>query len=67
MISCWITTHILVVVAIRCSYTELVSVNLPKGLTCDKYMGTFMRLAGSYLTNPEAAEGCQYCPYTTTD
>ncbi|KAG1821596.1 pleiotropic drug resistance ABC transporter [Suillus subaureus] len=53
--------------AISCSYTELVSVNPPKGLTCDKYMGPFMQFAGGYLTNPEAAEGCQYCPYTTTD
>ncbi|KAG2154002.1 ABC-2 type transporter-domain-containing protein [Suillus clintonianus] len=53
--------------AIRCSYTELVSVNPPKGLTCGKYMGPFMQFAGGYLTNPEVAEGCQYCPYTTTD
>ncbi|KAG2347847.1 pleiotropic drug resistance ABC transporter [Suillus weaverae] len=53
--------------AISCSYTELVSVNPPKGLTCDKYMGSFMQFAGGYLTNPEAAESCQYCPYATTD
>ncbi|KAG1750901.1 ABC-2 type transporter-domain-containing protein [Suillus lakei] len=53
--------------AINCSNTELVSVNPPKDLTCDKYMGPFMQFAGGYLTNPEAAEGCQYCPYTTTD
>ncbi|KAG0701460.1 hypothetical protein DFH29DRAFT_564843 [Suillus ampliporus] len=53
--------------AIRCASTELVSVNPPKGLTCGKYMGPFTESAGGYLTNPEAAEGCQYCPYTTVD
>ncbi|KAG1809243.1 P-loop containing nucleoside triphosphate hydrolase protein [Suillus variegatus] len=31
------------------------------------YMGPFMEFAGGYLTNPEAAEGCQYCPYRTAD
>jgi len=72
MISRWITVHILVLVAIggeaiSCSYMELVSVNPPKGLTCDKYMGPFMQFAGGYLTNPDAAEDCQYCPYATTD
>ncbi|KAG2054926.1 pleiotropic drug resistance ABC transporter [Suillus hirtellus] len=53
--------------AITCSYTELVRVNPPVGLTCGKYMGPFMEFAGGYLTNPEAAEGCQYCPYKTAD
>ncbi|KAG0695928.1 P-loop containing nucleoside triphosphate hydrolase protein [Suillus ampliporus] len=53
--------------AISCSSTELVSVNPPKGLTCDKYMGPFMEFAGGYLTDPEATKGCQYCPYKTAD
>ncbi|KAG2044053.1 pleiotropic drug resistance ABC transporter [Suillus americanus] len=53
--------------AIICSSTELVSVNPPKGLTCGKYMDPFIEFAGGYLTNPGAAEGCQYCPYKTTD
>ncbi|KAG0695683.1 ABC-2 type transporter-domain-containing protein [Suillus ampliporus] len=53
--------------AIHCASTELVSVNPPNGLTCGKYMDPFMEFAGGYLTNPEAAEGCQYCPYTTAD
>ncbi|KAG2118374.1 ABC-2 type transporter-domain-containing protein [Suillus clintonianus] len=53
--------------SISCSSTELVSVNPPKGLTCDKYLGPFMEFAGGYLTNPEAAEGCQYCLTKTAD
>ncbi|KAG1766364.1 ABC-2 type transporter-domain-containing protein [Suillus placidus] len=53
--------------AISCSYTELVRVNPPKGLKCGKYMGPFMEFSGGYLTNPEATEGCQYCPYKTAD
>ncbi|KAG0701456.1 ABC-2 type transporter-domain-containing protein [Suillus ampliporus] len=52
---------------ISCSSTELVSVNPPNGLTCGKYMGPFMEFAGGYLTNPNATEGCQYCPYTTAN
>ncbi|KAG0701470.1 ABC-2 type transporter-domain-containing protein [Suillus ampliporus] len=52
---------------ISCASRELVSVNPPKGLTCDKYMGPFMEFAGGYLTNPDASEGCQYCPYETAD
>jgi ATP-binding cassette subfamily G (WHITE) protein 2 (SNQ2) len=53
--------------AVICSSTELVSVNPPEGLTCSKYMDPFIGFAGGYITNPGAAEGCQYCPYTTTD
>ncbi|KAG1782156.1 P-loop containing nucleoside triphosphate hydrolase protein [Suillus placidus] len=53
--------------AIICSSTELVSVNPPNGLTCGMYMDPFIEFAGGYLTNPGAAEGCQYCPYKTTD
>ncbi|KAG1745100.1 ABC-2 type transporter-domain-containing protein [Suillus paluster] len=53
--------------AIICSLTELVSVNPPEGLTCANYMTPFVEFAGGYLTNPEAAESCQYCPYTTAD
>ncbi|KAG1745080.1 ABC-2 type transporter-domain-containing protein [Suillus paluster] len=53
--------------AISCSSMELVSVNPPDSLTCSDYMTPFMEFAGGYLTNPEAAEGCQYCPYTTAD
>ncbi|KAG1857398.1 ABC-2 type transporter-domain-containing protein [Suillus subalutaceus] len=52
---------------INCSSTELVSVNPPKGLRCGNYLGPFIEFAGGYLTNPEAAEGCQYCPARTTD
>ncbi|KAG2364667.1 hypothetical protein BDR07DRAFT_1450169 [Suillus spraguei] len=47
--------------SVSCSSTEFVSVNPPKGLTCGNYMGPFMNFSGGYLTNPEAAEGCQYC------
>ncbi|KAG1869109.1 ABC-2 type transporter-domain-containing protein [Suillus tomentosus] len=52
---------------IICSSTELVSVNPPMGKTCSEYMDPFLKFAGGYLTNPGAAEGCQYCPYKTTD
>ncbi|KAG1894027.1 uncharacterized protein F5891DRAFT_985375 [Suillus fuscotomentosus] len=52
---------------IICSSTELVSVNLPMGMTCSEYMDPFLKFAGGYLTNPGAVEGCQYCPYKTTD
>ncbi|KAG2155262.1 ABC-2 type transporter-domain-containing protein [Suillus bovinus] len=53
--------------AVICSSTELVSVNPPMGQTCSEYMDPFIKFAGGYLTNPGAAEGCQYCPYKTTD
>ncbi|KIK39291.1 hypothetical protein CY34DRAFT_89506 [Suillus luteus UH-Slu-Lm8-n1] len=51
----------------RCPSIETVSVNPPKSLTCSKYMDPFMEFAGGYFTNPESAEGCQYCPAKTTD
>ncbi|KAG2754930.1 hypothetical protein P692DRAFT_20679319, partial [Suillus brevipes Sb2] len=47
--------------SINCSSTEVVSVNPPKGLPCGKYRDSFMEFAGGYLTNPEYAEGYQYC------
>ncbi|KAG1771085.1 hypothetical protein EV702DRAFT_1202115 [Suillus placidus] len=43
------------------------SVNPPKGLTYGNYMSPFVEFASGYLTNPEAAGGCQYCPAKTAD
>lgn len=47
--------------SINCSSTEVVSVNPPTGLPCGNYRDSFMEFAGGYLTNPECAEGYQYC------
>ncbi|KZS99528.1 uncharacterized protein LAESUDRAFT_667875, partial [Laetiporus sulphureus 93-53] len=44
---------------IRCSSTELVSLNLPSGQTCSDY--------GGYITNRDATSGCEYCEFTTAD
>ncbi|KAG1796897.1 uncharacterized protein BJ212DRAFT_409825 [Suillus subaureus] len=30
-------------------------------------MGSFIEFTGGYLMDPEAAEGCQHCPYKTAD
>ncbi|KAG1852984.1 hypothetical protein C8R48DRAFT_723978 [Suillus tomentosus] len=35
--------------------------------TVQQVHGPLHAIPGNYLTDPEAAEGCQYCPCTTTD
>ncbi|KAG2034501.1 ABC-2 type transporter-domain-containing protein, partial [Suillus americanus] len=52
---------------INCASIELVQINPPSGLSCATYMDPFISFAGGYLTNPDAATECLYCPYRTTD
>ena len=52
---------------ITCTLFELVALNPPRGLSCGEYLQSFTSVAGGYLTNPAASEGCLYCPFRTTD
>ena len=52
---------------ITCSSVEYVNVSPPGGLSCQQYLGQFINQSGGYITNPDALDNCQYCPYRTTD
>ncbi|BCS17871.1 ABC drug exporter AtrF [Aspergillus puulaauensis] len=52
-------------ITIQCSSTEATHFNPPPGSTCFDYANNFVTsIAGvGKLINPDATEGCQYCPY----
>lgn len=52
---------------VECAPEETAQFNVPAGETCQSYAGAFAQQAGGALLNPEATEGCQYCPYTVAD
>jgi ABC-type multidrug transport system permease subunit len=53
--------------AITCAPIEYVSITPPSGQTCQQYLGQYINNFGGYITNPGAANSCQFCPYRTTD
>ncbi|KAI9448645.1 ABC-2 type transporter-domain-containing protein [Russula earlei] len=52
---------------ITCAPIEYVTVNPPSGQTCQQYLGQYISNFGGYVTNPGAADNCQFCPFRTTD
>lgn len=52
---------------INCAPVEFVSLTPPQGLTCSSYLDPFINVAGGYLTNGDATNHCEYCPYRTTN
>ncbi|KAF2710440.1 ABC transporter-like protein [Pleomassaria siparia CBS 279.74] len=52
---------------VECTSAETAVFNAPSGQTCSAYAEDFLSTATGYLLNPDANEGCMYCPYTTGD
>ena len=52
---------------ITCAPAELVTIEPPTGMSCSAYMDPYISIAGGYLTNPNAAAECLFCPFRTTD
>ncbi len=52
---------------INCSSTELVTVDPPSGQLCGSFLQGYILRVGGYVTNPDAAIGCQFCSARTTD
>ncbi|OCB87187.1 hypothetical protein A7U60_g5703 [Sanghuangporus baumii] len=52
---------------IRCSSSELATIEPPNGQTCEQYLRDFISLSGGYLQNADATSGCEYCSYEFTD
>jgi len=52
---------------ITCAPIEYVTVSPPSGQTCQQYLGQFINDFGGYVTNPDAVDGCEFCPFRTTD
>lgn len=36
-------------------------------MTCQQYMGPFIKRAGGYLSNPDATSNCGFCQMSSTD
>ena len=52
---------------IICAPVEYVTIEPPLGQTCQQYLSQFINNFGGYVTNPDAANSCQFCSYRTTD
>lgn len=47
---------------VRCSSIELLHFEPPSGSTCASYMNSFIEFSGGYLTDPDSASICSFCP-----
>ncbi|KAK4234448.1 ABC-2 type transporter-domain-containing protein [Achaetomium macrosporum] len=53
---------------VSCSAVEMLHIDLPRGATtCGAYLEPYLRMAGGYLANLEAAADCRYCPVSDTN
>ncbi|GEQ70600.1 hypothetical protein JCM33374_g4278 [Metschnikowia sp. JCM 33374] len=52
---------------VKCTPRELVTFDPFQGQTCGQYMAGYMKVAGGYLTNPDATSGCNFCQISSTD
>ncbi|KAM0407508.1 hypothetical protein ACHAPD_012178 [Fusarium lateritium] len=52
---------------VQCSDIEFLQFQAPANLTCEKYAGPFVALAGGSFQNPDANQTCLYCPIASTD
>ncbi|SPO07766.1 probable ATP-binding multidrug cassette transport protein [Cephalotrichum gorgonifer] len=49
---------------VRCTESELIRFEAPRGLTCADYAGAWLQGAKGYLSNPNATGDCGYCQYS---
>jgi ABC-type multidrug transport system permease subunit len=54
-------------IPVRCDTSETAIFDAPPGQTCSSYASSFLSSAPGYLLNPDATQGCQYCPYSVGD
>jgi ATP-binding cassette, subfamily G (WHITE), member 2, PDR len=52
---------------VTCEPVELVYFEPTNGTTCGAYMADYIKLAGGYLTNPEATTSCGFCSVSDTN
>lgn len=50
-----------------CSEHEFTVMDPPQGQNCGQYLETYMSNNPGYLTNHDATENCQFCPFTVQD
>ncbi|KAJ5954284.1 hypothetical protein N7501_008563 [Penicillium viridicatum] len=54
-------------VEVQCSADEMAVFDPPSGQTCQQYLTEYLNTSPGYLTNPNASQGCTYCPYSVGD
>ncbi|KAF2138841.1 uncharacterized protein K452DRAFT_320945 [Aplosporella prunicola CBS 121167] len=52
---------------VHCAPAETAQFDAPPGQTCGSYAGAFASASTGALLNPEATEGCMFCPYSSGD
>ena len=52
---------------VHCEPAETAQFNAPPGQTCGSYAGAFANASTGALLNPDASEGCMFCPYSSGD
>lgn len=50
-------------IPVQCDPSETARFDPPPNQTCEDYAQSFADMAGGYLLNRDATEGCMYCPY----
>jgi len=50
-----------------CAAHEYVTITPPAGLTCAGWMGPYMKMAGGYVSNPDATSDCKFCAVSSTN
>lgn len=52
---------------ITCAATELVRLDPPSGQTCGAFLADYMSVAGGYLVDESATQGCEFCSIADTN
>lgn len=53
--------------SVTCAANELLKFDPPDGFTCGQYLDKYIAMAGGYLIDPNAPEGCQFCSVKSTN
>ncbi|KAL2689041.1 hypothetical protein Neosp_003092 [[Neocosmospora] mangrovei] len=52
---------------VECADNEVLHMAAPANMTCESFMGPFVKEAGGYLLNPLSSDTCQYCSLASTE
>ncbi|KAI8680770.1 hypothetical protein NCS56_00483000 [Fusarium sp. Ph1] len=52
---------------VECADNEVLHMAAPANMTCESFMGPFIKEAGGYLLNPLSSDTCQYCSLASTE
>ena len=54
-------------IRVTCATDEILKFDPAGGQSCGTYLKEYISTAGGYVTNPDAIQGCLFCPVSDTD